>query len=338
MSDELIGDIKTVALINQELILRINQIGDETTQFTNYYIQARPEPSPEKGFFFIEQVVEELPRSSLLENWKKSITLKKPIDLFNDKINFNCTNFQDITRLNESMLGVIDKFLFLDPKRAQSELVKYKSNFETLQQCLGEIEGALNNVTNFYESKLKAYQSEVDDINTRLNGVFLNPDVIFGPKFGWEGSNYSHTVVKNKAALNSGKSGCILSNRGFSTGIHKFTIKILSRSSTCMIGVAPNSVSRNNYNYTSNGFFMNLANGTLYSGPPQYYSYRTCIGRSFDANSTITLILNCNNHTLTYQDNGVDYLAYENLPSSVLYLALDNDGAGASEVELTKKS
>lgn len=60
MSDELIGDIKTVALINQELILRINQIGDETTQFTNYYIQARPEPSPEKGFFF------------LLNKWLKS--------------------------------------------------------------------------------------------------------------------------------------------------------------------------------------------------------------------------------------------------------------------------
>jgi len=330
MSDDLISECKTIGTVNLEMIARINQIGDETTMFKNYYVQKRDEP--DQGLFFVEEVVEELPRSSLLENWKKVITLKKPVDLFNDKLNYNCSTFQDITKLNESMLGVIDKFLFLDPKRAQSELEKFKVNFEILQQCLGEVEGSFHNVSDF--SKLSTYQVEVDDINNRIKQVFLNPDVIWGPKMTWAGPVTSHTINKNRASQISGQYGAVLSTRGYSTGIHKFNIRVHSRTSTCMLGVAPIGVSRTSYNYSSNGFYMNLADGSLYSGAPFSYSNRQCLGRAVTGGTTIVITLDCNKHTLTYTYEGKDYLAYEGLPNVKLFLSFDNDTTAGTEIEI----
>jgi len=330
MSDDLISECKTIGTVNLEMIARINQVGDETTLVKNYYVQKRDEP--DQGLFFLEEVNEELPRSSILENWKKVITLKKPVDLFNDKLNYNCSTFQDITKLNESMLGVIDKFLFLDPKRAQSELEKFKVNFEILQQCLGEVEASLHNISE--TSKLKMYQGEVEDINQRIKQVFLNPDVIWGPKFSWQGPVNSHTVNKNRATQVYSQQGCVLSTRGFTTGVHKFTVRVISRPSTCMLGVAPINVSHTAYNYSSNGFFMNLADGTLYSGPPFSYSNRACLGKAVPGGTMIILILDCNKHTLTYNFEGKDFLAYSGLPDVKLYLAFDNDTTAGSELEI----
>jgi len=261
--------------------------------------------------------------------------LKKPIDLFNDKINFNCATFEDICKLNESMLGVVDKFMFLDPKRAQSELEKYKVNFEILRQSLGEVEGTFHNVSEF--SKLTSYQNELTDINERVSHLVLNPDVIFGPKFGWETTVTSHTVNKNRVALISGQRGCLLTTRGYTTGVHKFTLNVITRTSTCMIGVAPSTVSRSSYNYSSNGFFMNFNDGTLYSGPPYSYSCRTFIGRGIQGGAVVILTLNCEKKTLHYNVDGTEYLGYENLPmTNKLFLAFDNDTTAGSEVELVK--
>jgi len=332
----LINECKTVGTINLEIIARINQIGDETTQFKNYYIQSQDEPS-EKGMFLIEEVIEELPRSSILENWKKGITLKKPIDLFNDKIDFNCSTFKDICRLNESMLGVIDKFIFLDPKRALSELQKYKANFEILQQSLGEVEATFYNVSSEF-SKLTTYQNEVKDINERVNHIFLNPDIIFGPRTMWQTPCTSHTINNNRATLIQSQYGCLLSTRGFTSGVHKWTLRLISCTSTCMIGVAPATVSKTGAfnNYSSNGFYMDLNDGTLYSGPPFSYSNRQLVGRGLSSGTILIVTLNFNARTLTYTFDGKDYLAYSDLPTNnKLYLAWDNNTTSGSEIEIT---
>jgi len=179
---------------------------------------------------------------------------------------------------------------------------------------------------------LKTYQGEVEELNSRIKTIFLNPDVIWGPKMSWAGPVTSHTVDKNRAR--QVQSGCVLSTRGYSSGIHKFTVRCITRPSTCMIGVAPSNVSRTSYNFNTNGFFMNLADGTLYSGPPYSYSNRQCMGKGVQAGSMIILILDCNKHTLTYNFEGKDYLAYENLPNVKLFLAFDNDTTGGSELEI----
>jgi len=238
-----------------------------------------------------------------------------------------------MVRLNESICGVVDKFLFLDPKRAQSELEKFKFNIATLQSSLAEVESSLYN-TNTNVGKLDYYLNELQDINERIKGVLLNHDVIFGPQTSWCTPCTSHSVNKNRASLISGQSGCLLSSKGYTTGVHKWKLKMHSRTSTCMLGVAPSTVSKNGVNYSSNGYYMNLDDGSLYSGTPTYYSNRACLGKGVPTGSILILTLNCDKHTLTYNFEGKDYLAYENLPSTELFLAWDNNTTGGSDIEI----
>jgi len=237
------------------------------------------------------------------------------------------------------MLGVLDKYMFLDPKRALTELEKIKNNFESLQMCLVEAERAVNMIPTDSD-KLTKYQNDVDRLNQRIQNVFLNSDVLFVPESYWQTPCSSHIVNKNRASLIQGQYGCLLSMRGFDTGIHKWTLNIIQRTSTCMIGVANTTVSRSGSinNYNTNGFYMNLSDGTLYSGPPFSYSNRACISGGVQSGTILILILNCSKHTLTYNYGGRDYLAYEKLPSnSKLYLAWDNNTVSGSEIEISNK-
>jgi hypothetical protein len=300
----------------------------------NYYVQTKDEPGV-GGFFFVEEKIEELPRSDILQNWKKSIPLKRPVDLFNDKINYNCTSFQDICTINEGMLGVVDKFLFLDPKRAQSELEKIKHNFEVLKESLREVEGIFNTDNDFSKSYLEDYKKEVENLNNSVNHMLLNPNVIFGPQFSWQIPSTSHHVVKNRASLIDYQCGCLLSNKGYSTGVHKFKVSVITRTSTCMIGVAPETVSKNSVNYSSNGFFCNLNGGTLYSGPPMSHGGNSYISGGIAAGAIVTITLNCDLHTLSYMVDGRDCgVAFTGLPSVKLFLAFDNNTTGGSSIEL----
>jgi len=159
----------------------------------------------------------------------------------------------------------------------------------------------------------------------------------FCPPISWQSPSTSHTINNNLAALISGKFGCLLSNEGFTTGVHNFSIKVISRISTCMLGVAPSNVSKSSINYNSTGFYMNLADGSLYSGAPYSYQNRQCLGQGVNGGSMIILILDCNKHTLTYNYNGIEFLAYENLPRVQLFLAFDNTGVGTeAELEISR--
>jgi len=82
---------------------------------------------------------------------------------------------------------------------------------------------------------------------------------------------------------------------------------------------------------------MNLADGSLYSGAPYSYYRRQCLGHGVNEGSMIILILDCNKHTLTYNYNGIDFLAYEKLPRVQLFLAFDNDSSAEAELEILKR-
>jgi len=233
------------------------------------------------------------------------------------------------------MLVIIDKFMFLDLSRAQEHLQKYKINFEILQTYLGEVDMTFYNLSN--DSRLTYYQTELEEINQGIKELFMNQDVIFGPKFSWTTPCSSHVVNKNRASLISGQYGCLLSNKGYSTGVHKWSLRIISRTSTCMVGVANDTVSKSGSvnNYNTNGFYMDLNTGTLYSGPPYSYSNKALINRGITSGSIMIITLDCNNCTLTYNVDGTNYLAFENLPmTKKLYLAWDNNTTGGSEIEL----
>jgi len=166
----------------------------------------------------------------------------------------------------------------------------------------------------------------------------MNPDVVFGSRTDtWMTPCTSHTILQDshRASLIQGQYGCLLSNKGYSRGLHKWKLRIHSRTSTCMIGVAPSTVHKTGAynNYNTNGFYMDLNNGMLYSGPPFSYSGRAGY-KAVNTGSILTIILDCNRHTLTYNVDGQDYLAYENIPDQQLYLAWDNNTTGGSDIEL----
>jgi len=104
-----------------------------------------------------------------------------------------------------------------------------------------------------------------------------------------------------------------------------------------MLGVAPSNVSKSSFKYNCTGFYMNLGDGSLYSGAPYSYQNRQCLGQGVNGGSMIILILDCNKHTLTYNYNGIDFLAYENLPRVQLFLAFDNDSYDGAKLEILNR-
>jgi len=267
-----------------------------------------------------------------LSRWRKRIQLQTPLDLFNDRVDYKCESFDDVKRINDSMSNILEKFSFLDPKRAKTELGKFMHNFELLQTSLVEVEEVMH-VNVSPQSRLQYYQSELDEVNARIANVYANGDI--GVMAMWASPSTSHTLTNNNtmAAIISGQSGCVLSSVGISKGIKVWKLRMVSRTSTCMIGVATQNVSKTSTNYSSNGFFCNLDGGTLYSGPPMSYSSRTYMS-GVTSGQTITLTLNCDLHTLHFSIDGRDCgLAYENLPAVKLFLAFDNNTTGGSTAE-----
>jgi hypothetical protein len=285
-------------------------------------------------FFTVEENEIEQNMREHMERWRCTPTLIVPLDLFNDRIDYTCNSFQDVIRLNQSLSTVIEKYSFLDPKRAQVELEKFKNNFEVLQTCLGDVEESLHIHTQPY-SKLDYYQSELDEINARIENIYSNSDISLAPT--WESTSTSHTLSNNgkTATLISGGQGCLLSKNGYSRGIKEWRLRMHSRTSTCMVGVAPATVSRTSHNYSTAGFFCNLDDGTLYSGPPFSYSNRAFITGGVRTGQTLIVTLNCTDHTLSYTVDGVSHgVAYTGLPDVQLFLAFDNNTTAGSSIEM----
>jgi hypothetical protein len=334
----LITKIRVISKINQEIIDRIQAQNTKEPVSMVWYNFTPNKNTSDVPEYKVEEIKEECLGIDVLLAWRKTIKLKKPIDLFNDKLDFNCEKFQDVVRLNESMSIAIEKYSFLDPKRAASELEKFKDNFEILQTCLGEIDQIFRN-SYLQESKLDQYSTEIDEINHRFRLLYNNTD-IYNNRVDliddWMTPCSSHTINGRTATLIQSQYGCLLSKKGYNTGVRKWHLRIISRTSTCMVGVAPDTVSKTGAvnNYNSKGFFMNLADGSLYSGPPMSKSNSALLNKAVSS-GILTLTLNCTNRTLTYTYEGKDHVGYTDLPMDrKLYLAWDNDTTAGSVIEI----
>jgi len=172
MADTLLPKIKAIGAVNQEIIGRIISKKDQQIASNTYHIN-------NKMFdfqFTVYETKESKQGSVIVDEWKKMVTLKIPIDLFKDHVDYKCETFADVQRLNASLLTVIEQYHFLDPIRAQPELQKFKSNFEVLQTCLGEVEGLLIEP----ESKLEEFEMELEEINKRIVKVGKKKGAVFG--------------------------------------------------------------------------------------------------------------------------------------------------------------
>jgi hypothetical protein len=100
----------------------------------------------------------------IIHSYKPKKVLKTDIhDIFNDRLDLTMRGWDDLKRLNRSMLATVDKFEYLDltKQKTQLELVKYLHNFEVLQTELGSVEEMMISDV----SQLQAHQDEANALN-----------------------------------------------------------------------------------------------------------------------------------------------------------------------------
>jgi hypothetical protein len=135
---DLLDQIKTLSSTNSELCERIKALLVSTqthyklwfTGATSWQFELTPLPPTSS------------PKTSLLSN--EILLLEEPTDFFNDRLDYSCSTFDDLLRLNKEMLRVALKYrLFGNTPSSLEELQKYLHNFELIRLRLVEIEKEL---------------------------------------------------------------------------------------------------------------------------------------------------------------------------------------------------
>lgn len=107
---------------------------------------------------------------AVIAGWRPSRQLLTIDDLFNDRINYTVTNFEDLVRLNKEIHRVAIKYrMFEGSSRALAILQQFLSNFEILQQLLGEIEAMLQSVPSYKEeivARLIPINQQIAEVNS----------------------------------------------------------------------------------------------------------------------------------------------------------------------------
>eukprot|EP00735_Rhodelphis_limneticus_P002877 TRINITY_DN1394_c0_g1::TRINITY_DN1394_c0_g1_i1::g.19999::m.19999 TRINITY_DN1394_c0_g1::TRINITY_DN1394_c0_g1_i1::g.19999 ORF type:complete len:366 (+),score=42.94,TLD/PF07534.11/5e-19,Sec20/PF03908.8/5.8e+03,Sec20/PF03908.8/11,Sec20/PF03908.8/34,Cytochrom_B562/PF07361.6/8.4e+03,Cytochrom_B562/PF07361.6/0.15,FliD_N/PF02465.13/3.1e+03,FliD_N/PF02465.13/0.78 TRINITY_DN1394_c0_g1_i1:65-1099(+) len=92
-------------------------------------------------------------------------------DIFKDKIDYSCKNFQDLVRLNEAMLPVAGQYeLFGESPKAAEELGKFLKNFELLQEGLTKVQNQLDLAQ---QNSLEEINSQLEQVNNILESLHL---------------------------------------------------------------------------------------------------------------------------------------------------------------------
>jgi hypothetical protein len=226
MSDTRIARGQAISKVNDEIIKRITSKKSHIfpSYFLSQYLNSTSIPQ-----FKIEESLSQS-GNTIISNWKRNAEsphqMQIPIDLFNDKLDFSCENFNDVQRLNEEMTKVLAKYTFLDPIRAAPEIDKFLNNFEVLQIFLGEIEEHLMQS----EYLLSHYTQEITKINNSLlnlsiKGLQFTPpkptntnlinNIIFGKGIGTARSNREQSGFPASNVLTYAESG----NRHWNSGV-----------------------------------------------------------------------------------------------------------------------
>lgn len=173
--EDLLKKINAIALVNEEIIARIR--AKKEVQTYSYAITTDTSADKKKLVVKCEQVVCKTPAASIVATFKPACKFAEIPDIFNDKISYTCSSFDDLARINQQMLPVARKFdLFGNSDKAVKELEKYKINFELVQTQLGRIEEQLIDA----KSIVAEVQRQVDVVNAALVALASLPAVTFG--------------------------------------------------------------------------------------------------------------------------------------------------------------
>ena len=120
------------------------------------------------------EIIQRINNQKIISSCNKKQNLVAITDIFNDKLDYNCSSFADAARLNESMLFVAQKYkLFGRSEESKQELLKFKNNFEILQTFLGQIEEQMIDA----KGNKQDIQKEVEFINKKIQDLLKRDDV-----------------------------------------------------------------------------------------------------------------------------------------------------------------
>ena len=106
-----------------------------------------------------------------------NVELEQIKDLFKDKIDYSCKKWNDLVRLNEQMLIVMEQYeMFGESKKAAIELQKFLNNFEKVQVGLGQIEQRMIPG----KDDMKNINKIISTINENFNKLSANFDFSLG--------------------------------------------------------------------------------------------------------------------------------------------------------------
>ncbi|CAF1127374.1 unnamed protein product [Rotaria magnacalcarata] len=162
--------IENLARANNDTIAQLN---------TNYYSMAQPNVNSRStmnlvtyhithsnGALSVQEQNTHKHCNQFLNDWRGKIDIYEISDVFNDKINYSCTNYQDLQRLNKDMLLAVRKYeLFGDSDSAQRELSKFKQNFMQIQAALRQLSEL---ITTGGSGHLTSIREQLDNINNQL--------------------------------------------------------------------------------------------------------------------------------------------------------------------------
>ena len=107
---ELLSKIRALAKLNKEIVSRIESV-KEIHQYSYLVQVTSPQPSNlKKELVELKEVIRKSPTSTIIQSWRCDAKLKPIRDVLNDKLNFDCQNFQQLNQLNHQMEEVAEKF------------------------------------------------------------------------------------------------------------------------------------------------------------------------------------------------------------------------------------
>lgn len=208
---ELLGKIKALAVVNREIIQRIRSKQEFRIKFnytvipggaTDKYLLANQsklstlfnrvgnthqqqgmivnnynnQNEIAKQYFRVSTNAVYESAYNLLNKWQPKFQIQAIEDIFNDKINYNITNFEQLVTLNEEMLRVAQKYsLFDGTKSALAVLAQFLSNFEVIQLELGIIEESLTDAESQEDElteEMNALNNEISALEQKLGAFF----------------------------------------------------------------------------------------------------------------------------------------------------------------------
>lgn len=165
--DGLYQTIKSIHDANEETITKIDESADVLVNHFKY--NAPPEISEDGSSctFKLEVTPVTDPAKTLVSKWRTELVLINVFDIFNLKIAYEGSTYDDLKRLNKEMFEGVERYNMFyddDSKKGRVELKKFVQNFRIIQKHINDVHSLCEDQSN----KAKEIEAILSDANMKM--------------------------------------------------------------------------------------------------------------------------------------------------------------------------